>query len=221
MTFFVIVANIVLQIVGTGVGSDGWTALDKFTYQSNWLLLIYATFYVWFPKHQFLRRGKFLIATTVYIFFTFVGYNAILTGMQGGYFDIKTPHDMAFTVFEHVLAPLLFFGCALGQMWLKPIKTTSYLWTTLPGMIYPTIYVIYAATIPFVLHEPNAFYNVDHNGVATVNGEQPVYSVYGTATDTVNRAAMAWPIIVVVWLVFFPASFAIFYYSNKALRNRA
>lgn len=234
LVFCIIAANIAIQINKNGghslYESDGWTALDKFTYQSNILCLIYATFYVWFPTHQFLRRGKFLIATTVYIFFTFVGYNFILTGMNGGYFDTlkSSVHtDFPFTLFEHLFAPLLFIGCALAQMYLKPIQTSTYWRSLLPGMIYPTIYVIYAATIPFVQKEPYAFYNISDwdsaKEVATAvhAGKTGVYSVYGLATDTVNYPEIAWPIILVVWLVFFPASYAIFYYSCQSLRKRA
>lgn len=63
-------------------------------------------------------------------------------------------------------------------------------------MIYPTIYAIYLATIPFVykLSDGNS------------------YSVYGGATNTAQNS-MSWAYICVMYFIFFPGSYVTFYYS--------
>lgn len=182
--------------------NNGWTSVDRFTYQSNILLLIYSVFIVFWPNHQFLRADKFLISNMVYIFFTFVGYNLILAPLGNGYNGDS--YAIGSSVWEHVICPVLFIFIGFIKMvWNPNAKLKSYWSTMLTGMIYPTVYVIYIASIPFVLN--------------TYGGK--TYSVYGSATDTLNNPSFAWPIIVCMYLIFFPGSYAIFYYSYWGIQK--
>lgn len=208
----IIIYAFVYEIIegnASGSGAEGaWTTIDKFTDQSNVLLWIFMIFWLFFPKHSFMKGNKFLISTMVYIFFTFCGYNFILVP-SGNPFIIKG--DVYYNLqnmWLHVLSPLLFLGFGFSYMYYHKDQQPKSFWSTfLTGMIYPTIYCIYIITIPFVL--------VKHDGTP--------YSVYGQPTLT-NGNPWSWMYIGLMYFVFFPGSFALFYYSwkwiNKAKRRQ-
>lgn len=213
--FCFIIKDFVAALQANTKTNNGWTSVDRFTYQSNILLLIYSVFIVFWPNHQFLRADKFLISNMVYIFFTFVGYNLILAPLGSGYKYTGNSYDISYgigsSVWEHVICPVLFIIIGFIKMvWNPNAKLKSYWSTMLTGMIYPTVYVIYIASIPFVL-------NTD--GVFNPDGQKVTYSVYGSATDTLNNPTFAWPIIVCMYLIFFPGSYAIFYYSYWGIQK--
>lgn len=200
--FCFIIRDFVAAIQDNTPTNNGWTSVDRFTYQSNILLLIYSVFAVFWPNHQFLRADKFLISNMVYIFFTFVGYNVILAPLGNGY--TGDGYAIGSSVWEHVICPVLFIFIGFIKMvWNPNAKLKSYWSTMLTGMIYPTVYLIYIASIPFVLN--------------TYGGK--TYSVYGSATDTLNNPSFAWPIIICMYLIFFPGSYAIFYYSYWGIQK--
>lgn len=171
---------------------------DRFTNQSNWLLFIFSFMYFLWPNHTFFKDNKFLISTMVYIFFTFVGYNVVLVGIGGGYgYDIQKPIDFVSNFWLHVLCPIYFI--IFGYVFMiqnKNKQPKKFHKLLLTGMIYPTIYAIYLATIPFVykLSDGNS------------------YSVYGGATNTAQNS-MSWAYICVMYFIFFPGSYVTFYYS--------
>ena len=171
---------------------------DRFTNQSNWILFIFAFMYFWWPNHSFFKDNKFLISAMVYIFFTFIGYNVVLVGIAGGYgYDVNKPVDFVSNFWLHILCPIYFI--VFGYIFMiqnknkQPLKFHKLLLT---GMIYPTIYAIYLVTIPFV-------YKLDGSHS---------YTIYGSATNTAEYP-ISWAYICVMYFIFFPGSYAIFYYS--------
>lgn len=185
--------------------------IDKFTYQSNWILLIYSIFYFLFPKHQILKSEKFFISALVYIFFTFIGFNVILVGLSNNSGYTGLPVDIALNAWTHVIAPIYFFIFGFIKMYQTNFKKEyKYLSFFLKGMIYPTIYGIYICTIPFVLtnwQEPNS---------SLPPGS---YSVYGDATNTAENP-LSWAYICGMYFVFFPLSYALFFYSWKLITKQ-
>lgn len=186
---------------------------DRFTYQSNWLLLIYVLFYIIKPNHQFFNGNKLVISIMVYIFFTFIGCNVVLVGISKDRGYSGSSIGVASNVWLHIIAPLYFIFMGLITMYFKPNQQPKCLIKTiLTGMIYPTIYAIYLITIPwtFVDYRNNpSFY-----GVENAKYVHQAYSVYGNATNTYNYP-LSWAYILVMYFLFFPGTFAIFYYSWK------
>lgn len=178
---------------------------DRFTNQSNWLLFVFIFFYLFFPNHSFLKSNGTLISIMVYIFFTFIGYNAILIPIAGyGYVGSGMP--LAGNIWLHILCPIyfLFFGF-VHMFFNKNKQPKSFFKTMLFGMIYPTIYMIYIVTIPFV-------YTSYEQGLKT-------YSVYGSATNLKDNTMIAAICISAMYLIFFPLSFAMFYYVWKGMNR--
>ena len=181
----------------TNGATGAWETIDKFTNESNALLWIFMLFYLFFSNHSFMKDNKFLVSTTVYIFFTFVGYNLIL--VPNGNPFVK-PGDFYYNlqnIWLHVISPIFFISFYFYHCIQNKNMYPKVFWKTLlSGMIYPTIYVIYLSTIPFVL----------------TNDDGTAYSIYGSTTNT-KENSFSWVYILGMYLVFFPASFAIYYYS--------
>lgn len=186
---------------------------DRFTWQSNLLLTFYMFLYLWKPDHQFFKNNTFLISTMVYVFFTFIGYNVVLVGISGDRAYVGSPIEVTTNVWVHILAPLWFIIYGYTFMLSNANKEPASFWRILlKGMIYPTIYAIYLITIPYTFKDYRL--NPDVYG----NTEGLAYSVYGGATNTFeNNTSYAY--ILVMLLVFFPGSFAAFYYSWKGINK--
>ncbi|QZX48997.1 DUF1600 domain-containing protein [Mycoplasma sp. E35C] len=183
---------------------NGFTEADKFTNQSNILLLVFSIFFVFFPKNSVLKNDKFLISTIVYIFFTFFGYNFILNFTGRGFTNpINTLPRLITSVVLHLINPLVFIVCGFLKYLFEPLKEIkkfhSYL---IPGMIYPILYLVYAVTIPYVYK---------------INGQMAGYSVYGFATDVVNNPKVAWPISLGMIFIYFPITFFLAWYGAKKI----
>ncbi|QZX48996.1 DUF1600 domain-containing protein [Mycoplasma sp. E35C] len=196
--FVLVVDGIINSLLKNG---EAYLNIDKFTNQSNVLLLIFSTFYVFMPKHSFIKNDKFLIATTTYILFTFVGYNFILNFMGDGY-ATKTNFHLFKDIYVHFFNPVLFIISAFVKFVLDPNpnikKFHSFL---IPGMIYPIIYAIYLASIPFVYH----------------NQDGMPYSVYGSATNTKTNPKIAWPIIILMLSIYFPLTYFLIWFGAKKI----
>lgn len=195
-----VIENLVQALRGTNGHLVGWDTLDKFTDQSNVLLWVYMLFYVFFKRHVFLKNNMWLLSNMTYIFFTLIGYNVILIGISGNSYG-----DDFLSIFQsawyHVLSPVLFLAFGFCYFYCNPNQQPKVLWkAVLKAMIYPTIYVIYVATIPFVLN-PTTY----NNGVT--------YTVYGDFTNLKDHLGKALPVILGMWLIFFPGSYIAFYYS--------
>lgn len=192
---------------------------DRFTYQSNWLLFFYTLLYLIKPNHQFFKGNKFLISTMVYIFFTFIGYNVVLVGISGDRGYSGDAAAIASNVWLHIIAPLYFICFGLVKMYYNyKSEPNSFLKTLIMGMIYPTVYAIYLSTIPFVFVD----YRLNPENYPYPNGhnlyENQAYSIYGNATNTYNNP-MSWAYIGVMYFLFFPSSFALFYYAWKGFNK--
>ena len=230
--FFVTMCYTVVQFVEFVQGKGTayrviFGIFDRFTYQSNWLLFIYTMFYLIKPNHQFFKGNKFLIATMVYIFFTFIGYNVVLVGISGDRAYVGDAAAVSSNAWLHIIAPLYFIAFGFAKMYCKPNQEPDKFYTTLLlGMIYPTIYAIYLSTIPYTftdfrLHPENytdyyAGKGYDLADFADQGGL--AYSIYGKATNTYNYNT-SWAYILVMYAAFFPGSFALFYYSWKGINK--
>lgn len=180
-----------------------WTTFDKITDQSNIILWIFMLFYLFFPQHSFMKGNKFIISAAVYIFFVFCGYNFILVPNGNSFIKPGDAYYNLQNMWLHVIAPIIFFLFTFAYMYYyKDAQPKSYLQTLLTGMIYPTIYCIYLISVPFVLK--------DQSGNA--------YSIYGSVTNT-KEIPTSWAYICGMYFIFFPAVFAIFYYSWKGFNK--
>lgn len=188
--------------------------LDRFTNQSNILLLVFVIFYLFFPKHSFMKNNGFLISCMVFIFFTFFGYNVILVGLSGYGYDLDDGIiPLLGNICMHLLFPIYFIVFGLIHMYFKPMQEPRKFWKLLLlGMIYPTIYVIYIIIIPFVYSGYKVFSEMDKQWYPST------YTVYGDATNVKDKP-ISWAYILVMYLGFFPGSFAIFYYSWKGFNK--
>ncbi|WP_052663116.1 DUF1600 domain-containing protein [Mycoplasmoides pirum] len=206
--FFLIAFGLFIYQIITGLiqntpADNPWIVIDKFTWQSNILLLIFSFFYVFLPKHQFLKTDSFLICVLTYIFFTFFGYNFILTFLNNGYSG--NPLDIFISVWTHLICPVLFIICGILKFVFEPqkIRLRRFIRILSFGMIYPTIYLIYLSTIPFVFN----------------NGNE-TYSIYGIATNTKDNPSIAWPIIFGMYFLFFPGTLFGFYSIAKIIAKK-
>lgn len=192
--------------------------IDRFTYQSNWLLFIYMLFYIVKPNHQFFKGNRFLIATMVYIFFTFIGYNVVLVGISQDRGYVGNAFNVSSNVWLHILAPLYFIFYGYLKMFYSPFQgPENFLKTLLLIMIYPTIYAIYLVTIPYTFvdfrENYHEFYS-DYYSYDINPGDPVAYSIYGKATNTYLYPT-SWIYIGVMYFGFFPGSCALFFYSWK------
>lgn len=209
--FFTIYDCIEYSLKGNDASKIWYGILDRFTNQSNILLLIFVVFYVFFPKHSFMKNNGFLITCMVFIFFTFIGYNVVLVGISGyGGYSVanNTSSIIGFlsNLCMHILFPIYFIVFGFLHMFFNPMKEPKTFWKLLLlGMIYPTIYVIYVIVVPFI-----------YSGYASKTGA--TYSVYGNATN-VKDYPTSWLYISIMYLGFFPGTFAMFYYSWKGFNS--
>lgn len=189
-------------------GDKVWFGIvDRFTTQSNWLVVLFFFLYFFNPNFQIFKGNKFLLSTMVYIFFTFFGYNIVLVLISKDRGYTGDPGSVASNVWVHIIMPLYFVFFGLVKLWIRPDgEYKSFLSTLATGMIYPTIYCIYLISIPFIYNqeiEPGVF---------------KTYSIYGNATNTKDNPT-SWAYILVMYLVFFPGSFALFYYFQKIVKK--
>lgn len=201
--------------------NSGWKIffgiLDRFTWQSNWLLFIYMFLYTFIPNHQIFKNGRFLICTMVYIFFTFIGYNVVLVGISGAIGYVGSLFSITSNIWIHILCPIYFIVYGFLFMYSNPEKIPQNFIKTLGwGMIYPIIYAIYLIIIPFIFSDYRLNPNADII-YGNINGE--AYSVYGSATNTFSNP-FSYAYIFVMLLGFFPGSFALFNYSWKWMNEK-
>ncbi|QZX48995.1 DUF1600 domain-containing protein [Mycoplasma sp. E35C] len=200
--FALIIYAIIKSLMEKG---QAFTRLDKFTNQSNVLLFIFSIFFVFFPKHSFMKNDKFLIATTVYILFTFIGYNFVLSPMKLGYQVNDTPFEMFKDLYIHFFNPIIFIICGFIKFVYEPnINLKKYHDYLIPGYIYPFIYTIYSISIPFVFN----------------THENQVYSVYKQATNIKDYPQIAWLIFSFNLFVYLPSSYFIIWFSAKKISQK-
>lgn len=215
----------IVSIVEDLLAGQPWAVffgtLDRFTNESNLLLWLFMIFWLFFRKHSFMKENKALIACMTYIFFTFFGYNVILIAMGGGRYGYNLnngAYGLVTNIWWHLLCPLYFIAFGLCVMYDEPNKEPKkFVRSLLSAMIYPTIYVIYVATIPFVYTAPTTDYGTYYNWF---NNNYPNgYTVYSSATNTAYTNT-AWAYILIIWLVFFPGSYSGFYFAWKKGFNK-
>ncbi|QMT98400.1 DUF1600 domain-containing protein [Mycoplasma tullyi] len=195
-TAIFIVEGVVAELLSNSDTMKGFTdafrTFDKFTNQSNFILVVFSFFYVFLPKHSFLKRDKFLVASIVYILFTFFGYNVILQFGSLGYKHITNPIRLARGLTVHLFNPVAFIIAGFLAFVYSPARNIGKFHTYLiPGIIYPIIYVIYVITVPYV------YKTVDRT----------VYSVYGGVTNVINNPKIAWAAIIGLLCGYFPLSY--------------
>lgn len=189
--------------------------IDMFTNQSNFLLWVFMLFFIFFPKHSFLKNNKFLIWTMVYIFFTFIGYNAIL--VPNGYSYTGDAVTITSNVWRHILSPIYFLVFGFLFMFANPNKEPKFLSTLFCGMIYPTIYVIYVIAVNYTFKIVGN--NYDYSNVFPPDDyPSGYYTVYGSATDF-QYTNIAWVYTIGILFIFFPGFYTVFYYIWKGMNK--
>ena len=181
--------------------------IDRFTYQSNWLLFIYALFYVFNPKCFIFKNNYLLICVMTYITFTFVGYNIVLVGIAKSHsYADDVGVDIFNNVWLHLVSPLYFIVFGMIKMFMLPNQQPKSIYKTIGfGMIYPLVYVTYLIIIPF------AFTDYRTNGINYGNIDNNPYSVYDFATNTYSNPT-SWAYILSMLLIFFPSVFTGYYF---------
>lgn len=139
-------------------GRDGFLSLDKFTNQTNILIFFFSLFYVFFPKHSFLKNDKFLIACITYIFITFFVYNlvsianavAVIVAPKSilawsytriGYGSKATAFLLFIDLFKHLFNPIVFIVCGFFKfvyypnLKLKKLVVIYYQWLSIQQSI--------------------------------------------------------------------------------------
>ncbi|MES3496885.1 DUF1600 domain-containing protein [Mycoplasmoides gallisepticum] len=203
-------------------GRDGFLSLDKFTNQTNILIFFFSLFYVFFPKHSFLKNDKFLIACITYIFITFFVYNlvsianavAVIVAPKSilawsytriGYGSKATAFLLFIDLFKHLFNPIVFIVCGFFKFVydpnLKLKKFSSYL---LPMMIYPAIYCVYAIVAPFIYKQENGM----------------TYSVYNVATNTKDYPQFAYPVVFFLLFVLIPVTTYLTWFGARKISKK-
>ncbi|MDC4163020.1 DUF1600 domain-containing protein [Mycoplasma sp. T363T] len=203
-------------------GKDAFVVIGKFTNQSNVLLLIFSTIYIFFPKHSFLKNDKFLIACITYIFFTFFIYNTIsavnaigavvspnsdLAASQKkiGYALSKKGFRLFVDLYKHLFNPVIFIICGFIKYIYDPnIRLQKYHQYLIPISIYPIIYSIYTSTIPFVYK--------------TKDGT--TYTVYDIATNTKDYPQVAYPVVAFLILIWLPLTCYLVWLGVNKISNK-
>ncbi|QEX47480.1 DUF1600 domain-containing protein [Mycoplasmoides gallisepticum] len=184
---------------------DAYKTFDKFTNQSNFILLVFSFFYVFLPRHSFLKKDKFLVASIVYILFTFFGYNIILQFGRLGYRFITNSTKLARGLMIHLFNPVTFIIAGFLAFVYSPARTIGKFHTYLiPGIIYPIIYGIYVISVPYLYK--------------TVDGS--VYSVYGGVTNVIENPKIAWVAIIALLFGYFPLSYFIVWISYVKISKK-
>lgn len=150
-------------VIFTAVPNDGdlkeiwFGSLQYFTQQSNILVCIFLICYWIDPQMWIFRRNRLLITLTTYISVTFIGYNfLILPGSLIVGVDILVGKGtLISTIFMHVINPI----CMISLYSLicyhreAPINISRLKTILKGGLIYPCLYILYAAILPFVTNE--------------------------------------------------------------------
>lgn len=192
-TFGMICAGVVIDIVSSQPVADivWWNCLQFFTQQSN-LLVVILVLALWIaPKTKFFGNQTLIVFITSYITITLLIFNIILLPAKlndGGFDSFGWAHN----AFVHIINPLsciLFFFVWTSTNRNKIGKG----YKCVPhGMVYPTIYISYAAILPFVSNHSvyDTFTNMNSKLPISVNG----VDVYGSINNIVYFVA--------IWLAF-------------------
>ncbi|AFQ03773.1 hypothetical protein CM1_02700 [Mycoplasmoides genitalium M6320] len=181
--------------------------IDKFTDQTNVMLLIYAVIYTFNPKSWLLKNQQFFLSALAYILFTFIGYNLILS-IAGIAYKSTNPYKLTSSIFLHVIAPIAFFIASFIKIkHEKDVNINMFFKSLLLFMIYPLIYGLYLVTIPYVRHY-------------LFNGRPSTYTIYGSITNTKDNP-FAWLVVFAVLFIYFPLSYLAIYLLQLKLIKKA
>ena len=174
--------------------------IDRFTNQSNFLVVLFIFLFVFFPNHSFLKNNSFLISCMCYITFTLLGYNLVLILLgNSGYFGDAL--EIFINLFVHMITPIFFIIFGIVTMVYRKNQYLKCTWKTMLNyMIYPAFYVVYVITIPFLF-----------TNFVNEKGEHVTYSVYGNPTN-VKDNPFAWIYICCAFFIFFPGIFYLYNY---------
>ena len=148
-----------------------------FTVQAN----IMVFFYLWakwlMPSWKLFNSNALLILVVTYIVIVALGYNAVLLPNSISNGDTKswTGTDWYLEILQHMIVPLLFliygiyiFRLSIYTKEFKLIRCIGY------GIVYPTMYLIYALFLPFVsdisVYGKFSNINIDNGGAYTAYG---------------------------------------------------
>ncbi len=148
------IAILLVDLFGATGGKGAWLdSFHFFTVQANVMVF----FYLWakwlMPSWKLFNSNTLLILIISYIVIVALGYNAVLLpdSISKGDTNSWSSTDWYLEILQHMIIPLLFliygiyiFHLSIYTRELKLMKSIGY------GIVYPTMYLIYALFLPFV-----------------------------------------------------------------------
>ncbi len=162
---------------GSGTKGAWLDSFHFFTIQSNILVFFYLSAKWMMPSWKIFNSNTLLIFILSYIIIVALGYNAVLLpdainkGNTKSWSNLVWYHE----ALQHMIIPVLFLIYAIYifhlSIYTKELKLTKSIGI---GIIYPTMYLIYALILPFVsktsVYGKFSNINVDNGGAYTAFG---------------------------------------------------
>lgn len=164
----IITSMITKTIEGTWGAAGIWFySLTFFTQQSNILVAIFVITFFFKKDAKIFKNSYFLVFVTAYITITFIGFNFFL--LPGGvayalinftddpviHITYNTVISIFTNIFAHEINPVFMVSLYIllvKKTEVRVLKTGKQAWKYVGfGLIYPIIYLTYAAVIPFLV----------------------------------------------------------------------
>ncbi|MEG2245800.1 MAG: DUF1600 domain-containing protein [Malacoplasma sp.] len=133
--------------------SNLWfSSFNYFTIQTNAMILLFTTILLFFPGLKIFKNNNLQITITVYIFIVGFAWNAILlpSDISSGKVHTMNAYEWVSTSWFHIVNPIVFVVTSLVLIFKQPYKmSTSFSTIFKLAMVYPTMYLIFVAIIPF------------------------------------------------------------------------
>lgn len=140
------------DLINTHLNNLWFSSFNFFTIQTNAMIFIFTTILLFSPSLKIFKNNNLQIAVTIYIFIVGFAWNTILlpTDISSGKTNELTTYDWISTSWYHIVNPLVFVLVSLILIFKQPYKTsTSFTNIFKIGLVYPFMYLVFVAIIPF------------------------------------------------------------------------
>lgn len=140
------------ELINIHLNNLWFSSFNFFTIQTNAMIFIFTTILLLFPSLKIFKNNNLQITVTTYIFIVGFAWNAILlpTDISSGKVNELTTYDWVSTSWYHIVNPIVFVLVSLILIFKQPFKVaTSFINIFKIGLVYPLMYLVFVAIIPF------------------------------------------------------------------------
>lgn len=140
------------ELINVHLNNLWFSSFNFFTIQTNAMIFIFTTILLLFPSLKIFKNNNLQITVTTYIFIVGFAWNAILlpTDISSGKVNELTTYDWVSTSWYHIVNPIVFVLVSLILIFKQPFKVaTSFINIFKIGLVYPLMYLVFVAIIPF------------------------------------------------------------------------